>query len=248
MPVSGKSLFSKIEKYVDENIQDFNRKCFEDLSNINLNSLIKRKNPYLFKAKNYTLGSEIVKSILDAHLSSREETIFGQFLEGLAIYINKLVYNGNKSAAEGLDLEFETANKLYIVSIKSGPNWGNSDQIKKMIINFDKAKKVLRQNKSNQNREIIAVNGCCYGRDRSPDKGSYFKYCGQAFWFLISGDDNMYSKIIQPLGKNAKKHNDDYKAKYAASLNLLTAVFIKEFCHPDGSINWEKLLTVNSAR
>ena len=31
----------------------------------------------------------------------------------------------------------------YIVSIKSGPKWGNSSQIKKMVQNFKQAKRVL---------------------------------------------------------------------------------------------------------
>jgi len=32
---------------------------------------------------------------------------------------------------------------------------------------------------------IVAVNGCCYGRDNRPDKGDYLKYCGQRFWEFI---------------------------------------------------------------
>lgn len=47
-----------------------------------------------------------------------------------------------KSAAEGVDLEFNKDGKKYLVSIKSGPNWGNSSQIKKMIDNFNKAKNI----------------------------------------------------------------------------------------------------------
>ena len=47
---------------------------------------------------------------------------------------------------------------------------------------------------------IVAVNGCCYGRDNKPDKGEYYKYCGQVFWEFISGDDELYRDIIEPLG------------------------------------------------
>ena len=28
--------------------------------------------------------------------------------------------------------------------------------------------------------------------DRNPDKGEYFKYCGQEFWNFISGEKNLY--------------------------------------------------------
>jgi hypothetical protein len=78
-------------------------------------------------------AGELVKQILDAYLSSQEETVFGDFLESLAIYVCSETYGGRKSATEGIDLDFEREGKRYIVSIKSGPNWGNSSQIKKML-------------------------------------------------------------------------------------------------------------------
>ena len=86
----------------------------------------------------------MVKILLDAHLSSQEEGIFGNFLEGLAIYINGKVYGGKKSSAEGIDLEFEKESKRYIVTIKSGPNWGNSRQIAGMKDDFIKAKRIIK--------------------------------------------------------------------------------------------------------
>ena len=104
----------------------------KNLQKLKLNQILKRKNPYLFKAKNILTAQDLVKGLLDAHLSSQEETIFGDFLEGLAIFINGKVYEGKKSSAEGVDLEFNKDGKRYIVSIKSGPNWGNSSQINKM--------------------------------------------------------------------------------------------------------------------
>ncbi|NIA30598.1 MAG: cytosolic protein, partial [Actinobacteria bacterium] len=121
----------------------------------------------------------VIKTFLDAHLSSQEETIFGGFLELLAIFVNYQVYSGRKSAAEGIDLEFDKDGVTFIVSIKSGPNWGNSRQIAKMKDDFKKAQKILRT--SNSKLHIVAVNGCCYGRDNNPDKGDYYKYCGQRF-------------------------------------------------------------------
>ena len=46
-----------------------------------------------------------------------------------------------------------------------------------MVSDFKSATKTLRT--SNSKLNIVAVNGCCYGRDNNPDKGDYFKYCGQ---------------------------------------------------------------------
>ncbi len=169
--------------YVEQNIGSFHKSRLDSLKKLKLENILKRKNPYLYKAKNILVSGDLVKILLDAHLSSQEEGIFGNFLEGLAKHINGKVFGGKKSSGEGIDLEFERDNKYFIVTIKSGPNWGNSRQIAGMKNDFIKAKRILRT--SGNKVEIIAVNGCCYGRDNKPDKGDYFKYCGQRFWEFI---------------------------------------------------------------
>ena len=232
-------------KYVEENIGDFHSRKLQNLKGLKLNSILKRKNLYLFKAKNILTASDLVKDILNAHLSSQEETIFGEFLEGLAIFICKKVYKGKKSSAEGIDLEFEKSKIRYIIAIKSGPNWGNSQQILRMKDNFRKAKRILRTSSSSIN--VIAVNGCCYGKDNSPDKGDYFKYCGQMFWEFISGNEKLYINIIEPLGHQAKKHNSNFLKQYAVVINNFTQEFISDYCIK-GKICWTKLLKFNSGK
>jgi len=103
----GAVLENEIRDYVERNIPVFHERRLERLSRLQLKDVLKRKNPYLFKAKNINTASDLVKGILDAYLSSQEETIFGGFLEDLAIFICSKVYGGRKSAAEGIDLEFE---------------------------------------------------------------------------------------------------------------------------------------------
>lgn len=144
----------------------------------------------------------MVKNIVDAFLSSQEETIFGNLLEGFAIHVSQTLYDGFKSELKSVDLEFERDGKYYIVSIKSGTNWGNADQLNKMRDNFKLAREILSER--GVSREIIAVNGCIYGKDRvpfkkhaDPDK-QYYKYAGQEFWRFISDDDNLYREMIAP--------------------------------------------------
>ena len=236
----------EITDYVEANIQDFHQIRLDKLQALKLMNLVKRKNPYLFKAKNINTAPDFVKTILDAYLSSQEEGIFGGFLEGLAIFICSEVYGGQKSSAEGIDLEFERDSIRYIVQIKSGPNWGNGDQIKKMRDNFEKAKQTLGTNTSLTN--VIAVNGCCYGKDRKPDKDDYLKLCGQQFWDFISGDENLYTDIIEPLGHRAKEKNEQFMLEYAKVINKFTSEFIRTFCDADGSIVWEEIVKFNSAK
>jgi hypothetical protein len=237
---------SDVTQYVENNIATFHNKRIQSLDDLKLSQILKRKNPYLFKAK-YLLTSEaIIKGLVDAHISSNEETIFGDWLEGLAIFINSKVYNGKKSGITGIDLEFDHENRRYIVNIKSGPNWGNSSQIAKMIDDFKTAKKALRT--SNSKLNVIAVNGCCYGIDNSPDKGDYFKYCGQRFWEFISGSTNLYTDIIEPLGHKAKERNEDFNKSYTLMINKFTKEFSNDFCNDNGEIDWAKLVEFNSKK
>jgi endonuclease III-like uncharacterized protein len=71
--------------YVEKNISVFHNKRIDSLDSLKLTRVLKRKNPYLFKAKYLLTADEIVKKIVEAHISSHEETIFGDWLEGLAI-------------------------------------------------------------------------------------------------------------------------------------------------------------------
>lgn len=230
--------------YVEQNIGVFHQKRIQNIDDLKLTKVLRRKNPYLYKAKHLLTADEIVRGIVDAHVSSNEETIFGDWLEGLAIYINGLVYGGYKSGIKGIDLEFDQNGVRNIVTIKSGPNWGNSSQIEKMKADFNTAKRTLRS--SNSNIHIIAVNGCCYGRDNSPDKGDYFKYCGQQFWEFISGSKDLYTELIEPLGHTAKESNEEFVTSYSKMINKFTREFSNAFCKEDGEIDWNKLVRFNS--
>ena len=234
-----------VTQYVENNIGTFHQKRIQSLDSLKLIKVLKRKNPYLYKAKYVLTAEQIIKGIVDAHISSNEETIFGDWLEGLAIFINEKVYQGRKSGIQNIDLEFDKDNIRYIVNIKSGPNWGNSSQIKKMNADFKTAKKILRT--SNSNLNVVAVNGCCYGRDNKPDKGDYYKYCGQKFWEFISGEENLYTELIEPLGNKAKERNDDFMKSYSQMINKFTKEFTNSFCLESGEIDWDKLVKINSA-
>ena len=218
------------------------------LEGATLPDISKRKNPYLFKAKNVETAGDLAKGILDAFLSSQEETIFGELMENLAVHVNEEIFDGRK-AEEGkytsVDLIFTRGDKTYIVGIKSGPNWGNADQISTMKRNLGAAKKILRAEIGDG--KIVSVNGCMYGRDNSPHKVnknphlSYYKICGQAFWELISGDDQLYKKIIQPLDKEARKRDAVFKELYVKKINEMTKEVVQLFYTKD-NLDWDKII------
>jgi len=244
----------QMRKFKLADIYDFLDKRFTNLYNSQIEILNKLqlktvlaniKNPYLIRVKNELLVSDFIRSILDEYFLTSQEYLFNELLKGLAIFICEKVYGGKKSSAEGIDLEVDKDNIHYIVAIKSGPNWGNSQQIIKMKDNFRKAKRILRT--SNLKITVHAINGCCYGRDNNPDKGDYFKYCGQQFWEFISGNENLYTEIIEPLGHKAKERNEEFMVAYAQIINKFTLDFMNEFCI-DGKVDWNKLVKFNSEK
>lgn len=162
-----------------------------------------------------------------------------------------MVYQGRKAGIDGIDLDFDKDGKRYLVAIKSGPNWGNDSQVRKLIDQFNTARKRLGTSGSKLKSEIACVNGCCYGRSREASelkaKGNYYKICGSRFWELISGEADLYVKLVEPLGKDAEKKNEEFKESYDNLVNRLDREFLIDFCKEDGSIDWEKLVRFNSS-
>ena len=233
-----------VYQYVEQNISTFHANRLEKINNLKLDEVLLRKNPYLFKAKNILTAESLVRSILDAYLSSSEEELFGKFLESLAIHVASQTVDGRKSSAEGIDLEFNRDEVHYLVSIKSGPNWGNSSQKKRLEDNFKTARRVQQQGRAA--KQIQPVLGICYGRTRDANTGVYLKLVGQSFWYFISEDRELYLEIIEPIGFRAREHNEAFMKRRAALENRFTARFIQTYCHSDGTIDWHKLVAFNS--
>lgn len=236
--------FEKLTAFVEEHIGQFHENRIKSLQALNLRKILKRKNPYLFKAKHMEIASDLVSSVLDAYLSSSEEGSFGNFLESLALHVVAETFDGQKSASPGIDLDFRRGGTRYLVSLKSGRNWGNSGQQEHLQDNFRRALKVVKQARGAE--RVEAVLGICYGRAETKvtEKG-YTRIAGQCFWEFISGNASLYTEIIEPLGMRAKEHNAHFKSEKARIINLFTQQFTADFC-TDGRIDWKRLVEFNS--
>lgn len=94
-----------------------------------------------------------------------------------------------------------------------------------------------------------AIVGYAYGTKTESGRGKakiYEEVAGEEFWETITGDKNFYTKIISFMDTLPEKYIDDYKESYARASNRLVRDFSVEFCNPDGTINWEKLVDYNS--
>jgi hypothetical protein len=232
-----------IRQYVNTNIVDFHERRIKSLEDLKLSKLL-NKNPYLFKAKNIQTAHELVSGLLEAFLSSSEEKLFGDFLEHLAVYIAGQTCKGHKSTAPGVDLEFFNDNTHFVVSVKSGTNWGNSSQQDKLEENLQNAVKRVKQ--SHQGTNVQPVLGICYGKTKTSYLRGYIKVVGQNFWYLISENKNLYTDIIEPIGYRAKEHNESFAKEKSRVINLFTKSFIDGYCDKKGNIDWTKLVKFNS--
>ena len=230
-----------LEPIVATHIAAFNEARLAKISDLRVTRLLRRKNPYLFAARNTTQPVELADQLIRATISSSEETLFGQTLENVAIDICAVAYGGWKSAAQGIDLEFQHDGNRYIVAIKSGPSWGNSSQIKKMIEDFRKAIQVVRQ--GNPKLRVQAINGCCYGNSNS-DKGNYRKLCGAAFWEFISGEANLFSRLVPALQEAAA---NGYQAHVTQITARIADELARDWCDDHGRIDWRQVVELNSA-
>lgn len=237
-----------ILQYAEEKITIFHQQRLEVVKEkLNLNHLLLHKNPYLFKAKNIFSAQQLVKSMADAYLQSGEETLFGEFIEGLAIFVCNQVYGAEKfdKDGSGMDFKFEKDGIIYVVECKAGWNWGNKSQISQIKLNA----KLAIEKWGKDGKQVKVINGCCFGNKKNKaDKAGYEKICGQDFWYLISNDEELYIKIIEPIGHKAKEKNEEFEIAYTSFLFKLTNEFAKEYCDDGGIIDWSKLLKFNSGR
>ena len=234
---------NEVKIFVNQHIGEFHESRINRIRKIKLKEVLQKKNPYLFKAKNILTAQKLIESLLQAYLSSSEEELFGEFLEELAIFVASKTLRGKKSSGTGIDLEFTNNDVVYLVSIKSGVNWGNSSQYSALRDRFKNAVRVLKQSKSV--KSVQPVLASCYGKRKTVDNGEYLRICGQEFWFFISGNQNFYTDIIEPLGHKAKQRNQRYEEELAVVINKFTAEFSNQFCG-GGKIDWNELVRFNS--
>ncbi len=232
-----------IQEYINANNASYYHQQTKLFKELTLDELL-NLNPYFLTTKNITIVGQLIEGLLEAFLSSSEEKLFGDFLEGLAIFIAGKTCGGHKSAATGVDLEFINNGIHYVVSIKSGPNWGNSSQQDKLQQDLQKAVATVKQARFGTN--VQAVLGICYGKTRTSYLRGYLKVVGQNFWYLISQNKDLYTDIIEPIGYRAKQHDDTFHQKKGRVVNKFTKEFIDKFCDDASYIDWEKLVEWNS--
>ena len=229
---------------IADGLDNFYKSLIDKTNKLDIKKIMKRKNPYLYRAKAVQNANDIVSSVLDAFVTSSEETIFGNcFFEPLAIAAS----GGSKALAEGVDIMIEKKeeNTIYAVAVKSGTSVFNADSKKRQEQNFAAAAKLAKQAKA----RYEAIIGYGYGKKRMTGKGvpkMYQELAGQEFWAELTGEKDFYLKIIQFMGELPEQYLEDYQKSYNNAMNRLLKQFTTEFCKDKGEIDWDKLVKFNS--
>jgi len=231
-----------LEEAINELLDSFYQRRIDKISKLKLREALTRKNPYLYKAIGVENPEQIVREILNAYTSSSDEGIFGdEFFENLAIKVS----GGRKAELEGVDLIEEDDTIFKAIAVKSGTNVFNADSRKRQAQNF----KSLRGRMNKQKKYFDPVVGYCYGKKFSNgERGEFREISGQVFWEELTGNPNFYIEIIQIMNSKPKQHLQAYNKEFEDAVKRFTVEFEDQFCHKDGSINWEKLVEMNSSK
>ncbi len=228
--------WGQAENELDQYISEFTDKIKQKLEKLKPNDLIGRKNPYLFCLRATNDTQRYAEAILDAFLSSSEETMFGSLAEDCAVVICGYARNGIKSTAEGIDIEYVQDNTRTIIQVKSGKHWGNSSQRKKMEDYFSKARRILQQGGA---VHVRCIEGICYGPASSRDRGNYLTYIGSVFWKEISEWDETYTALLDIFFRHAQ--NGLLEVKVAAREKIINFL-IYNGISVNNEIQWNRLL------
>ena len=120
--------WADVENEIDSLMSGFTQKLRQKLDT-DPAKIISRKNPFLFRVRSHDDPNELASMMIDAFLSSSEETMFGNILEDIAICVCSKAKGGRKSSTEGIDIEYDEHGRRTIIQVKSGPHWANSSQM-----------------------------------------------------------------------------------------------------------------------
>jgi hypothetical protein len=237
----------ELERLIRTCLASFYKRRIAALDNLDLNRVLSRKNPYLFRATGIANAPEMISQLLAAHISSSDEGIFGdEFFEPICKGISK----AQIAAAKGVDFVIETEATYEVISLKSGPNAFNSSQVSKQNQQFEEIKRSLAATVRRLRKEFIPVMGCGYGRADSPptDSRRYYKLAGEALWERITGDPVFYLKLVRLMKDDPEKHRPLFKEAWDRAVNRFVREFTERFCDPAGNIEWEDLVRFNSGK
>lgn len=205
-------------------------------------TLLTRRNIFLYRIRAASKkADEIIQNMIDARLSSSEETIFGNILEECAEISCRHGKDGRKSGITGIDLEYvDNIHTRVLIQVKSSKNWGNSSQKKQLLKNFQNASKILKQSHSITN--VRCIEGVSYGKKSIKYLGTHEIFVGAHFWNEISGWDDLYYYLFKCVCQHATNGLQDLQEIKSRTNNDVIEFMRGEMLLDGEYIHWNKLL------
>ena len=221
-------------KVVEEFEATFTKPITEKLSKLKMRDIVKRKNPYLYRASGVSTCEEFVSRAFTEYTSTIGENYFGSFFESVA----RIVSGGVKPASGGeIDLDVRRGNDAYLYTIKSGPGGYNSSIEAKARLDLGHAEQRLRQDRVTTHKKMAYA----YGRQKTSFKDGIEKLASKDFWYELSDDGEFYIKLLDVCAELMPLFKADANAPYQLLLNEAHELF----CEGD-SIRWDKVIRMVS--
>lgn len=240
---------SALDRKVAELLAVLYERRFAQLNALTLTKLL-NKNPYLYRAIGIQRPDDLLDGLLDARISSSDETIFGnEFFEPLALWAAGAAKIPARTvsvgAGAGQDISIESATEYFAISVKSGKNIFNSQSDKGQKTEFDQLEARLKKLK----KAFHKVVGFGYGRQAAPKvEKAIMKKAGQDFWELLTGETDFYVRISDAISKPAAIHKATFDEALHKKHSELLRQFMIEFVEIDGTVRWNRVVEFNSAR
>ena len=240
---------SALNRKVAELLAVLYERRFAQLSTLTLTKLL-NKNPYLYRAVGIQRPDDLLDGLLDARISSSDETIFGnEFFEPLALWAAGAAKIPGRTvsvgAGAGQDISIESATEYFAISVKSGTNIFNSQSDKGQKTEFDQLEARLKKLK----KAFHKVVGFGYGRQAAPKVATaIMKKAGQDFWELLTAEPDFYVRMSDAISKPAAIHKAAFDEALLKKHSELLRQFMIEFVEIDGTVRWNRVVEFNSAR
>lgn len=226
---------------IEQSLLDFQTRRLDGLQNVAARKLLKNKNPFLFAATGVESVGALAYRLLDAFLSSSEETIMGNaFFEPIA----RAACQGTKSSAAGVDIDVVVNGVHRAIAVKSGTKVFNSSSKKKQ----DDCFRAVLQRHMGSGVPVECIVGYAYGctRFRPSKKFVFAQMAGRVFWSYMTGDDAFHYFLFDRIRSGHEQYASQYERAKEETLARLTDEIRLELGTEGGSVNWEAFIRMNS--
>lgn len=206
---------------------------------ISLHDLLRNENPYVMSQMDDEPVGDLIKKLMSKQIETWVSSEIEVLLEDLAVRAVELTYGGRRSERKGISFEFACNGCWYIVALVPPPTYDAGNEILEVENCLYYAAADVQSH--NPSAKVILVVACCYGNEPVIEIEDYFKYCGQDFWELVSGVDELYTRITARLRQAFMGTALKETHEFAGAANRLSLEFSKQFCDESGCIDWQKV-------